>query len=66
MTVNAKTEEFQHVELFGKYALLPTVALTVLRYRRVGIAMISAVRTMTLASCAISKKVWRSTMQARS
>lgn len=21
MTVNAKTEEFQHVELFGKYAL---------------------------------------------
>lgn len=22
MTVNAKTEEFQHVELFGKYALL--------------------------------------------
>ena len=66
MTVNARTEEFQQLELFGKYALFTNGRIDRPTVPKGGIAMISAVRTMTLASCAISKKVWRSTMQARS
>ena len=59
MTVNAKTEEFQHVELFGKYALFTNGCIDRSTVPEGGYCY-------DLLGPAISKKVWRSTMQARS
>ena len=50
MAVNAKTEMFDHIELFGKPALLPTSALIVLPCRKTGTAMTFEAQTAILAS----------------
>lgn len=65
MAVNARTEEFQHIEVFDKPALFTNGRIAVIPCRRAGTAMTFAALTMIPESCVTWKKMLWSTTQAR-
>ena len=65
MAVNARTEKFQHIEVFDKPALFTNGRIARDTVRRAGTAMTFEALTMIPVSCATWKKMLWSTTQAR-